>query len=321
MMITFLGTSSGAPSRQRNVSATAITPERGRQWVLVDCGEATQHQLLRTPLSPQQLAAVLITHIHGDHCYGLPGLLASCQLNGRTEPLTLVGPPAVWEYLQAVIRFTELQISYPLAFIPVSDQLALNQAGFAITAHPLSHRVPSWGYRLAETGIQKRLDVERLRAEGVPAGPIYARLQQGEDCQLADGRLLRSQCYTAPSRPPRTLVIGGDNDRPALLADACQEADLLIHEATYTEDVLAQVGPEPQHSCAAQVARFAQVQGLKNLILTHFSPRYRQVARKPRERSITELEVEARQYYGGCLYLAQDFERYQLTHQGELVRQ
>ena len=91
MQLTFLGTSSGAPTRQRNVSATAIQPERGRQWVLVDCGEATQHQLLRTHLSPLQLQAVLITHVHGDHCYGLPGLLASCQLNGRTAPLTLVG--------------------------------------------------------------------------------------------------------------------------------------------------------------------------------------------------------------------------------------
>lgn len=321
MNITFLGTSSGAPCRQRNVSATAIAPERGRRWVLVDCGEATQHQLLRTALSPQQLAAVLITHIHGDHCYGLPGLLASCQLNGRTEPLTLVGPPAVWEYLQAVIRFTELQISYPLEFIAVTAQLSLDQAGFAITAHPLSHRVPSWGYRLQETGIQKRLDVARLRAEGVPAGPLYARLQRGEDCQLADGRLLRSHCYTAPSRSPRTLVIGGDNDRPELLASACEGADLLIHEATYTEDVLAQVGPEPQHSCAGQVARFAQSQGLKNLILTHFSPRYRTRPRTSRERGLCELEVEARFYFDGQLHLAQDFDHYQLTHQGELVRQ
>ncbi len=320
MQITFLGTSSGAPSRQRNVSATAVSPERGRRWLLVDCGEATQHQLLRTALSPQQLAAVLITHIHGDHCYGLPGLLASCQLNGRTEPLTLIGPAAVWDYLQAVIRFTELQISYPLEFIAVSDELALTRAGFAISAHPLSHRVPSWGYRLQETGIQNRLDVARLRAEGIPAGPLYARLQRGEDCPLADGRVLKSCCYTEPSRRPRTLVIGGDNDRPELLATACHGADLLIHEATYTEDVLVQVGPEPQHSCAAQVARFAQTQGLNNLILTHFSPRYRAQARKPRERSMAELEAEARQHYGGQLYLAQDFDCYQLTPQGELVR-
>lgn len=321
MQITFLGTSSGAPSRQRNVSATAVSPERGRRWLLVDCGEATQHQLLRTALSPQQLAALLITHIHGDHCYGLPGLLASCQLNGRTEPLTLIGPPAIWDYLQAVIRFTELQISYPLEFIAVSDKLALTRAGFAISAYPLSHRVPSWGYRLQETGIQNRLDVARLRAEGIPAGPLYARLQRGEDCSLADGRVLKSRCYTEPSRRPRTLVIGGDNDRPELLAAACHGADLLIHEATYTEDVLAQVGPEPQHSCAAQVARFAQTQGLNNLILTHFSPRYRVQARKPRERSMAELEAEARQHYGGQLHLAQDFDCYQLSPQGELVRQ
>jgi ribonuclease Z len=143
MHLTFLGTSSGAPTRQRNVSATAIQPERGRQWVLVDCGEATQHQLLRTRLSPLQLQAILITHVHGDHCYGLPGLLASCQLNGRTAPLTLVGPAAVWRYLQAVIEHTELRIDYPLEFVEVSRTLELERGGFSIMATELSHRTES----------------------------------------------------------------------------------------------------------------------------------------------------------------------------------
>ena len=320
MKVTFLGTASGAPSRQRNVSATALSPEKGRQWLLVDCGEATQHQLLRTKLSPQKLSAVLITHIHGDHCYGLPGLLASCQLNGRTEPLTLIGPQPVWDYLQAVVRFTELQINYPLSFIEVSDSLALERAGFAITAWPLSHRVPSWGYRFEETGISNRLDVDRLQAEGVESGPHYGQLQKGEDVQLPDGRWLRSVDFTERSREPRVVVIGGDNDRPALLKEACQNADLLVHEATYTEDIRAQVGPEPQHSCAAQVARFAEQATVPNLILTHFSPRYLNRAFKAKDRTVAELEAEARGYYQGALFMAQDFDCYRLDHAGQLAR-
>jgi ribonuclease Z len=133
--------------------------------VLVDCGEATQHQLLRTRLSPLQLQAILITHVHGDHCYGLPGLLASCQLNGRTAPLTLVGPAAVWRYLQAVIEHTELRIDYPLEFVEVSSTLELKRGGFSITATELSHRTECWAYRLQEAHVPVRLDTERLQTE------------------------------------------------------------------------------------------------------------------------------------------------------------
>lgn len=319
MQITFLGTSSGAPTRQRNLSATAIQPELGRHWVLVDCGEATQHQLQHTRLSPQKLSAILITHIHGDHCYGLPGLLASCQLSGRTEPLLLIGPQAVWDYLQAVIRFTEMRIDYELEFIATDNHVKAERGGFRITAWPLSHRVPCWGYRLEELGIPLRLDVDKLHAEGIDAGPGYAQLQRGEDLRLDDGRLLRSTDYTTLSRAPRSVVIGGDNDRPELLAEPCQSANLLIHEATYSEAVLQQVGPEPQHSSAARVAAFAEQVGLPALILTHFSPRYRLHPRHAREHSIKELQVEARQHYAGSLFLAQDLDRYRIARNGDVT--
>ncbi|MBY4676825.1 MBL fold metallo-hydrolase [Marinobacterium arenosum] len=321
MYITFLGTSSGAPSRSRNVSATAVQSERGRAWLLVDCGEATQHQLLYTPLSPQKLAGVLITHIHGDHCYGLPGLLASCQLNGRTAPLTLVGPAAVWDYLQAVIRFTALRIDYPLQFIDVAGLDSLKLAGFEISAHPLSHRVPSWAYRFLEADIGNRLLVDKLQAEGVESGPHYGELQQGRDVRLADGRQLRSTDFTVPARMPQSVVIGGDNDRPELLAEACAAAELLVHEATYTDEVLQQIGDGPQHSSARRVAEFAEQVGLAHLILTHFSPRYQFALVKANDRSIDEVSLEARACYRGDLWLARDFDRFRLTPDGQLLRE
>jgi ribonuclease Z len=318
MHVTFLGTSSGAPTRQRNVSATAVQPERGRQWVLVDCGEATQHQLLRTRLSPLQLQAILITHVHGDHCYGLPGLLASCQLNGRTAPLTLVGPVAVWRYLQAVIEHTELHIDYPLEFVEVSDTLQLECGGFVISAAELSHRTECWGYRLQEAHVPVRLDTERLQAEGVMPSTLYGRLQRGERVELPDGRELDGREFCIPSHPARAVVVAGDNDRPERLGRACEGVQLLVHEATYTEDILQQVGPEPQHSCAAQVARFAQTQGVPSLLLTHFSPRYLLKPKRPRDLSIELLRVEAAQHYSGNLYLARDFETYTIARNGEV---
>lgn len=318
MNITFLGTSSGAPTRQRNVSATAIQSGRGKDWLLVDCGEATQHQLLRTRLSPQKLRAILITHVHGDHCYGLPGLLASCQLGGRTEPLTLVGPAAVWAYVQAVIEHTEMRITYPLEFIEVTDDLNLELSGFHITSASLSHRVACWAYRLEESQQQVRLDTARLAEEGIAPSPLYRRLQQGEWVVLPDGRELNGADYCIQSQDSRAVVVGGDNDRPELLADLCQGAQVLVHEATYTDAVLQRVGPEPQHSSAAQVARFAQDQQVPALILTHFSPRYRSEVRREGELSIDDLRAEALQYYAGALYLAEDFETYTLDRQGEV---
>ncbi len=319
MNLTLLGTSSGAPTRQRNVSATAVQPERGRAWVLVDCGEATQHQLLRTRLSPLKLDAILITHVHGDHCYGLPGLLASCQLNGRTEPLTLVGPAAVWAYLQAVIEHTEMRVDYPLRFVEASDALVLELGGFRITAARLSHRTECWAYRLQEAQVPVKLDTARLQAEGIMPSPLYGQLQRGETLTLEDGRQLEGRDYCIPSYPARAVVVGGDNDRPELLADACRGVQLLVHEATYTEAVLQQVGPEPQHSSAERVARFAQQAGVPALLLTHFSPRYLLRPRRERDLPVEALRIEAQRHYSGRLFLAEDFETYSIRRDGEVV--
>lgn len=319
MNLTLLGTSSGAPTRQRNVSATAVQPEQGRAWVLVDCGEATQHQLLRTRLSPLKLDAILITHVHGDHCYGLPGLLASCQLNGRTDPLTLVGPAAVWAYLQAVIEHTEMRIEYPLTFVEVSEALALERGGFSITAVRLSHRTECWAYRLQETHVPVKLETDRLQAEGIMPSPLYGQLQRGEKVTLEDGRQLDGRNYCIPSHPARAVVVSGDNDQPELLAEACRGVQLLVHEATYTEEVLQQVGPEPQHSSAERVARFAQHAGVPALLLTHFSPRYLLHPRRERDLSVEELRIEAQRHYTGALYLAEDFETYTIRRDSEVV--
>lgn len=350
MKVTFLGTSSGAPTMQRNVSATAIQPEEGKDWILVDCGEATQHQLLHSELSPQKLRAILITHIHGDHCYGLPGLLASCQLNGRTDALTIIGPEAALQYLRAVMVFTQLHINFPLQFIAldrVSDSIAhmqlfgqldihvseasesgarslLSVAGFDITAWPLNHRVDCWGYRLEENNVPLKLDIERLRRDGIASGPHFSRLQKGLDAIYTDANgvahTLNSQDYTWRSWAARIIVIAGDNDTPECLRAACNQADLLIHEATYTEDVLDKVGPGPGHSCARQVASFAEKQDLKALILTHFSSRYLFRATKPADRCIDEIEQEARSVYAGDLFMAEDLARFSIDREGRVTR-
>ncbi len=310
MELQFLGTSSGVPTSQRNVSALALQPGSGRSWYLVDCGEATQHRLLYSTLSVVQLRAIFITHVHGDHCYGLPGLLASAAMNGRREALTLIGPQAVYDWLQATLQFTTLYLPYPLEFIAVETLSHWDDGPWRIQAHALSHRVPSYAYSFTETPPQK-LDKAALQALQLPPGPLWGQLQKGETVQHGD-KTLDGRAFLQPAHAPRKLVIGGDNDTPALLQAACAGAQLLVHEATYTEEIAQKVGPQVQHSSAAMVARFAEQIRLPQLILTHFSARYHN------EPGLAALRAEAQQHYSGQLWLADDLARYQLGTDGSL---
>jgi ribonuclease Z len=317
MDLLFLGTSSGTPTRQRNVTALALIPERGRGWYLVDCGEATQHRLLATPLSAASLRAVLITHVHGDHCYGLPGLLASAALAGRRGPLQLIAPRGISEWLAATIRHTALHLPYEIVHVATEALVDWQDGDWSVDAIALSHRVPSYAYRFTERPPPAGLDEARLTAAGLPPGPLWGRLKSGETLHHG-GRAFHRDDFQRPPPPARCLVIGGDNDRPELLADALAGAQLLVHESTYTDEAAARAGAKFQHSAAGQVARFAESIALPNLILTHFSPRYG--SDESASPSIADVRREAAAHYRGRLELAEDFGRWRLGRDGSLQR-
>lgn len=317
MDLLFLGTSSGMPTKARNVTALALIEDASSSWYLVDCGEGTQQQLLRTPLSLHQLQLIAITHVHGDHCYGLPGLLASAGMLGRKSPLTIIAPKAIEAWWNATVEHTQLFLPYEIVFIAVETFAGWKNDSISLDVIALSHRVPSYAYRFAEINCASALNVEKLQAELIPAGPVWGSLKRGEDINY-QGRLLRAQDYRIKPHGPRVLVIGGDNDKPELLTQACKNCQVLVHEATFTEVIAQQVGAGKGHSFALQVAQFAQSAQIPNLVLTHFSARYQaDITRTP---SILDLEHEARTGFSGKLFMAEDFARFRLEKTGRFVR-
>jgi len=315
MNLMFLGTSAGMPTRFRNVTALAVQEEVGRTWYLVDCGEATQHQILRTKLSLNRLAAIFITHVHGDHCYGLPGLLASAGMSGRVDPLTIVAPRGIEAWIKSTLQHTTLYLPFELQFIATESLSDFHIGNVCVDAIALSHRVASYAYSFTEVKVDSRLNQEKLTTDGVPRGPLWGEIKNGIDVEY-EGRWLRSEDYLLFDNKPRKIVVGGDNDRPELLADACRDCNVLVHEATYTADVAKKSGESFGHSSAEQVAAFAESVSIPNLILTHFSARYQgDPAKSP---SIEDIRKEAADFYKGNLFLAKDFAHYALQKSGEL---
>jgi len=313
----FFGTSSGKPTRSRNVAVAALSFANRSGWYLIDCGEGTQQQILRSPYSLHDLRAVFITHVHGDHCFGLPGLLGSAALGNRRAPLSIIAPRSLRELIEVSLRCTHLNLSFRWEFQDVEGrELVFKDHGVEVTRHVLSHRVPSYAYRFVEQGMKKRLDVSELVRRLVPRGPLWGRLQEGEDVRLENGETVRSGEVTLEKWPRRRVVMAGDNDSPGLLREACAEADLLVHEATFTEALRRSLPSDFGHCSAAEVARFAEAINLPNLVLTHFSARFRESggARFP----LSQLFEDARRYYGGNLLLARDLTGYRLGCDGIL---
>ncbi|MBB3048314.1 ribonuclease Z [Litorivivens lipolytica] len=320
MQFTFLGTSAGVPTRQRNVSGFALSIDDHRDWYLVDCGEGTQHRLLQSRHSLARLRAIFISHVHGDHCYGLPGVIASANMSGRTQPLTICAPDGIEQFVTAVRQYTDLHtLRYPLHFVRSDLENAVYEDELVrVSAHALSHRVPSFAYRFEEKPPHT-LNQDSLRELGVPRGPQWGELQHGNPVTLTDGRQVTPEQVCEPAWRARVIVVGGDNDQPDLLLSALKNTDLLVHESTFTEDILQQVGPQYMHSTAAMLAKTAERAGVPHLALTHFSQRYREKS-SPGKRHIDELRAEAAEYYRGNILVARDLDRYEINRKGELSK-
>lgn len=276
MCLTFLGTGSGTPTRTRNTAATIYArPDRSEFW-LFDCGEATQHQMLRHGINMNKVSRVFITHMHGDHTFGLPGFISSRAFRTPGDPLTIYGPPGIAEFVSVTLNTSASHIRYPLEVVELdhAGEVPLSQDDTVTVRYTtLDHGVQSYAYRITEADQPGELQVDKLIDHGVQPGPRYGQLKRGEDITLDNGTVLRSADFVGPPQPGPDIVLFGDTRFVPGHADFAAGADLMVHEATY--------GPEyPDkaqkyfHSTTTQAAELARQARVKKLVLTHFSARY-----------------------------------------------
>jgi ribonuclease Z len=266
----FLGTAGSAPTASRGTSSTLL--RRGGDRLLVDCGEGTQRQLLRSDAGLVDLEHVFLTHLHADHVLGLPGMLKTFALRGRELPITVYGPRGTRGLIDA-LGIVIGRLTYGLLVVELAPGDAVERDGYRLVPFAVKHGGTALGYALREDGRPGRFDVAAAEALGVPDGPARGALQRGEQVTLPDGRTVRPDEVLGPARRGRTVALTGDTAPAATVVEAATGADVLVHEATFLADERARAN-ETEHSTAGEAALVAREAGVALLALTHVSSRY-----------------------------------------------
>ncbi|WP_072327788.1 MULTISPECIES: ribonuclease Z [unclassified Paenibacillus] len=311
MEIYFLGTGAGMPSKERNVTSIMLNllAERNAYWMF-DCGEGTQHQILRAPVKISKLEKLFITHLHGDHIYGLPGLMSSRSYQGGDTPFTIYGPRGIREFIETSLRISDSHLGYETHIVEMEEEssgLLFEDNQVRVEYAPLVHRIASFGFRITEKDQPGKLLTDRLRELGVEAGPQYGRIKKGQPAVLADGREIAASEFLGPPVPGRIITILGDTQPCDNAVALASQADLLVHEATFAE-ARKEMAIRYDHSTAMDAARTAQQAGVGTLIMTHISSRYQ-------EHAADELLREAQSIHPQT-YLAADHFRLDIPLRG-----
>jgi len=267
--LTFLGTAASRPTVGRNVSGIAV--QREGDLFLFDCGEGTQRQMMRFGTG-FAVKAVFITHLHADHFLGITGLLRTMALQGRTDPITLYGPPNSAKTLGSAVHLGVDRIHFPVEMVECDAGDGYHTDDYRISAFAVKHGMPAVGWSMVEDDRLGRFDVERARELGIPEGPLFGQLHRGEDVEV-DGRLIRAAELVGGPRSGRTVLYTGDTRPAEATIEEARSADVLIHEATFAEDE-SERAYETYHSTARGAAGVAAEAGVTELLLTHLSARY-----------------------------------------------
>ncbi|GGD22135.1 ribonuclease Z [Pontibacillus salipaludis] len=290
MEFIFLGTGAGVPSKKRNVSSIALQllQERGSTW-LIDCGEATQHQILNTSIRPRRIEKIFITHLHGDHIFGLPGFLGSRSFQGGTSPLEIYGPRGIKTFIETALSVSSTRLTYDIHIHEIEEGKIYEDDQFVISCKKLDHGIMSYGYAFEEKDKPGELLVERLKEKGVQPGPIYQQIKDQPRVMLENGTMINREDYVGPPKKGRKVCVFGDTRYHERFIPFVKSADVLVHEATFAENE-DELAYNYYHSTTAQAARLARDAGVAQLILTHISSRYQ-------DNDVEQLLNEAKSYF------------------------
>lgn len=271
LRIIFLGTGGSWPTVKRNVSSIAV--KRGSEIILFDCGEGTQRQFQQSNLSYMQISKIFITHFHGDHFLGIPGLIQTMQLNDRDKPLHIYGPKGMVGLTNQLLTLGYFRPSYKIIAHDITDGEEIKFDDYSISALKVSHNVPALAYSVKEFQRAGKFNKSKALKLGIPEGPLFSKLQKGQTITLPNGQKITSDMILGPSRKGRKIVISGDTKPCDQMIGFSEDADILIHEGTF--DIrLQDIAKEYGHTTAAQAAEIAKKARVEKLFLVHISPRY-----------------------------------------------
>ncbi|CAF0861151.1 unnamed protein product [Adineta steineri] len=326
MELIFLGTGSNNPSPHRGASSLALRVSGTSNVYLFDCGEGTQIQIQRSSLRASRITKIFITHLHGDHLFGLPGFLCTLSSSVLTSPVMIYGPLGLREFIETTLRLSYSWLSFkyeiveliPNAYDGVDENLikttidkqeksekcrtvTMNEDGryhlianddnCAVYAISIKHRVPTYGYIIIENDLPGKFDIQKLQQSGIKPGPFCSRLKAGESVTLDDGRVLSPLDYVGPSRTGRRLVILGDCCDASNIIPHAQNCDVLVHECTH-DNTLREKAIEFGHSTPLMATTLAEKCNAKCLLLNHFSQRYKSKSIENKENVVKKSKKE-----------------------------
>lgn len=271
LALTILGNNSALPSNGRNPTAQVLQTQSTAY--LVDCGEGTQQQIAKYKIRTSKISHIFISHLHGDHYFGLIGLLTSMGLLGRTADLHLFAAPALEKIIQLQLEAADTELPYPLYFHPiVQEGVICNDGKITVESFAVNHRITCWGFLFKEIKNPRKIDPDRVKSFEVPAA-FYDQLQKGSDYKTKKGDIILNDQLTVAATPPKSYAFCADTKFHPALATKIKEVDLLYHESTYLKD-LEQRAEARYHSTAEQAAKIALLAGAKKLLIGHFSSKY-----------------------------------------------
>ncbi|ULQ54573.1 ribonuclease Z [Flavihumibacter fluvii] len=271
LAVTILGNNSALPAFDRHPTAQIITLDEF--LFLVDCGEGTQMQMAKYKIRRSRIQHIFISHLHGDHYFGLIGLLTSMGLLGRELDLHLFAPAALKEIIDLQLKVADTVLPYTLHFHPLEgDRLLVKNDKFSVRSFPVSHRIPCWGFRFEQVKAPRKINPELARLNEIPAA-FLDRLKWGEDYTTKDGRVIPNAAVTEAAAPPKSYAYSADTTYDESIISQVQGVDLLYHEATYLKD-LEDRALKRFHCTTHQAARIAEKAGVARLIIGHFSSKY-----------------------------------------------